>query len=267
VGHWQGLTGLEGLTGTCAGLHSHHLSDRPSSIPAPDLSYQHEVTIAQTSGLTGEVADVLHRLESKMMFEISRVELEAQAAHRALSTDLAKWRKEREAAWKHVGELKEQSRLLRQRNYELEVQNGHLHRHIMLLQEQLSGMSDQRTQYETAVRMAAAGQHAQVQGVLAEAARNQALLHHLGMSLSANAAAVGAGVAPPNSAAAAGAENSAAAANSLASALAAVTLPGGVGSPFTDAHKHPLGVSVGGPGIIGDKKGVPRLPHSGADIW
>ncbi len=31
-----------------------------------------------------------------------------QGAQRALALDLGKWRKEREVAWKHVGELKEQ---------------------------------------------------------------------------------------------------------------------------------------------------------------
>lgn len=135
---------------------------------------------------------------------------------------------------------------------------GHLHRHIMLLQDQMGGMADQRAQYETAVRMAA-GQQAQVQGALVEAARNQALLHQLGMSLTANPPAA---PAPVSNIADPGSTVSAA---SLASALASVTLPGGVHRPASH-DGHTLGLGVPAPGIIGDKK-VPRVPHTGADIW
>jgi hypothetical protein len=42
------------------------------------------------------------------MWEVQRVEVESQSGQRALAADMAKARKEREAAWRHVSELKEQ---------------------------------------------------------------------------------------------------------------------------------------------------------------
>jgi hypothetical protein len=44
--------------------------------------------------------------------------------------------------WKHVAELKEQNRLLRQRNYELEVQHSNFTLNITALQEQLSVLAE-----------------------------------------------------------------------------------------------------------------------------
>jgi len=91
---------------------------------------------------------MIRRLESRLTVEISRVELETQNANKTIAVELNKWKKDRETCWKHVGELKDQNRHLRQRNYELEIQNGHLNRHIMLLQEQLTLMKDTAQQLQ-----------------------------------------------------------------------------------------------------------------------
>lgn len=141
-----------------------------------------------------------------MVCEISRVEQETQSAQRAIATDLAKWRKEREACWKHVGELKDQNRLLMQRNYEMEVQNGHLQRHVALLTEQLQLFKD-----------------------------NQASLQAVLKGMSAlSAAATTSSSAAPN-------------------ALDPVIAP---------PHSSNAASLLGGASLM-----IPRLPHSGADIW
>lgn len=96
------------------------------------------------------------QLESRLLSELSRVESEAQAAARAVSQELGKVKKEREAAWRHVSELKEQNCAMRQRTFELEQQNCHLHRTVVLLQEQLELIKDERQAMHAHAQHAAA---------------------------------------------------------------------------------------------------------------
>lgn len=74
--------------------------------------------------------------------ELSRVEAEAGAQIQSLSYEVARWKKDREVSWKHVAELKEQNRLLRQRNQEVEAQNQQLSVALLSLQEQLSPLME-----------------------------------------------------------------------------------------------------------------------------
>ncbi|GFR52060.1 hypothetical protein Agub_g14582 [Astrephomene gubernaculifera] len=71
---------------------------------------------------------------SQLEGRVSKVETETQASLKSIAADVAKLRKERETAWKHVSELQEQNRLMRQRQRDLEEQNNLLNR---LLQEKM----------------------------------------------------------------------------------------------------------------------------------
>ncbi|GLI68011.1 hypothetical protein VaNZ11_012334 [Volvox africanus] len=69
---------------------------------------------------------------SQLQGRLSKMEADTQAAMKTLAADLARLQRERETAWKHVGELQEQNRLMRQRQRDLEEQNSLLNR---ILQE------------------------------------------------------------------------------------------------------------------------------------
>lgn len=123
--------------------------ERPSLPSTLHISCSAECSSQGGCSKCGELLEVVRRLETKMINEISRVEQETQSTQRVITADLTKWKKEREACWKHVGELKDQNRHLSQRNYEMEVQNGHLQRHVALLQEQLQLFKSNQAQLQS----------------------------------------------------------------------------------------------------------------------
>lgn len=121
--------------------------DRPRSSSAMSSHSQDGEGADKCSRCT-ETYDAMQRMEAKMILQLARVEIESQNGLKTVMSEVNKLKADREVAWKHVAELKEQNRLLRQRAFDLEKQHGQASMHITALQDQLAAFADVAAQLQ-----------------------------------------------------------------------------------------------------------------------